>query len=138
MSGIILVRTAQRRYAVRQADTLDIRLINGPQDLLLDAAGRPYIAHELGPLLDAADCGELRRPRALVVSLRRRSVALLVAKVEEYLEDPVVRMLPLVLREQLRQPWSAGAILVDDHALVLLDLRAVARTVLLAAHSDAA
>jgi hypothetical protein len=136
MSTIILARTASRRYAIRHADTIEIRLMAGPHDQT-DATGRPFVVRELGPLLDAADCGVLHRPRALVVPLRRRSVALLVARIEEFLEEPVVRALPTVLRDQLRQPWSTGAILIDDEAVVLLDLRAVARTVLMAAHPQA-
>lgn len=130
MSGIILIRTVRRRYAVRHADTAEIRLVDGPLDLAAGPADQPYVAVELGPLLDRDDVGPLKRPRALVVPLRRRRVALLVDRIEEFVEQPQALPLPALIAGHLRQPWSAGAVLVGGEAVVLLDLRAVARTAL--------
>lgn len=130
MGGLVLVRTALRRYAVRREDVSDIRLLDGPGAPPADASGRPYVVFELGALLDPQDTEALRRPQALVVPLRRRNVALLVERVEEFLERPDVRPLPALVRGLLREPWVVGVLLVDDDLVLQLDLRALARTAL--------
>jgi hypothetical protein len=134
VSNLILVRTATRRYAVRRDDVMDIRLAVAGEG---HQAGRPPVEAELGPLLDPCDQGALRRPQALIVPLRRREIALLVARVEEFLERPAAQPFPPFVRERLRQPWATGALLVDDEVVVQLDLRAVARSVLLLQQSGA-
>jgi chemotaxis signal transduction protein len=136
MSGLLLiVRTALRRYAIPRADVAEVRLTAGPDDLR-DGA-RPYIRVELGELLDPADRSGQQRRQALVVPLRRRNIALLVDRVEEYLERPAVQPLPVLLREQLREPWATGALMLNDDIVVQIDLRAVARSVLLAMQAGA-
>ena len=130
MGGLVLVRTALRRYAARRDDLSDIRQLEGLGASAGGASGQPYVTFELGALLDPQDAGALRRPQALVVPLRRRNVALLVERVEEFLEQPDVRPLPALLRGRLREPWATGVLLLGDDLVVQLDLRAVARTAL--------
>ncbi|HWQ14529.1 MAG TPA: chemotaxis protein CheW [Roseiflexaceae bacterium] len=126
---LLIVRTALRRYAVLRSDITEVRLLAGPDDL--QGGDRPYVRVELGPLLDPADRSAQLRRQALVVPLRRRNIALLVDRVEEFLERPAVHPLPALLRERLRDPWATGALLLDGDIVIQLDLRAVARSALL-------
>src|SRR6266540_3529227 len=129
---LLIARTALRRYAVRRDDLLDVKLVPGPDAL---AAGglfdQPCLGVELGPLLDPSDRSTLARRRALIVPLRRRYVALLVDYVETFLERAACAPLPALLRDRLRQPWATGALAIEGDLIVQLDLRAVARSVLL-------
>jgi hypothetical protein len=129
---LLIVRTALRRYAVSREDVAELRLVAGPRDLETPGAGgRPYVGVDLGALLDPADRSALIRRRALVVPLRRRNVALLVDRVDEFHEHLPVLPLPELLRGRLREPWATGALLLGDEIIVAIDLRAVARTALL-------
>lgn len=135
--SLLIVRTARHRYAVRSADMAGMKMLLDPS--VLDSSGfqdRPCVAAELGPLLDPADQSAMRRRHALLVPLRRRYVALLVDTVETFLEHGGGAQLPMLLREQLRQPWAVGVLLVDTIPIIQIDLRAVARSVLLVAQAD--
>jgi hypothetical protein len=129
-NGLLIVRTEQRRYAVRRDDLESVRLIAGPVELAgPDRNGRAPISVELGAVLEgAAPTGRARR--ALTVLLRRRSIILLVDEVEDFLEHPVVQPIPALLRDRLREPWAVGALLLGAAIVVQIDLRAVARSIL--------
>jgi len=129
---LLVVRTAQCRYAVRHDDLFEVKLIADPADLRAGGLfNRPCIGVELGPLLDPSDRSALTRRRALIVPLRRRYVALLVDNIDTFLERTASLPLPALLRERLQQPWAIGALAVDDELIVKLDLRAVARSAML-------
>ena len=134
MSGtLLIIKTAQRRYAVQRDDLLEIKLVADRANLQIGGQfDRPCVGVELGPLLDPADRSTLKRQRALVIPMRRRYVALLVDYIEALLERASSAPLPALLREKLRQPWAVGALLVDDELIVESDLRAVARSALVA------
>ena len=129
---LLIVRTALHRYAVSRDDLFDVKLVADPADLR--AGGlfeRACVGVELGPLLDPSDQSARIRRRALIVPLRRRYIALLVDYIDTFLERAVSVPLPALLRERLRQPWAAGALMLDDDLIVKLDLRAVARSAML-------
>ncbi len=133
--GILLleVHTATRRYLVPR-DHLDQLTQAAPGDApLLDARGRPLLVRELGPLLDEADQGPPGRRHALVVRLRRRSVALLVVRAETLAAPGPVQPLGPLLHGRLARPWALGAVLVDEAPVVVLDLRRIAADVALGA-----
>jgi hypothetical protein len=131
---MLIVRTARRRYAVRREDVTEIKLVPDASIMPYDERGRPYIGAELGPLIDPDDRSEQARRRALVVPMRRRKVALLADLVESFQEHAPTVALPELLGARLSLPWAIGALLLDGEAIVQLDLRAVARSVL-ARHS---
>jgi hypothetical protein len=130
---LLVVRTALRRYAVRHDDLFEIKLIADPAELRAGGLfNRPCIGVELGPLLDPSDHSLLTRRRALIVPLRRRYVALLVDYVDTFVERAASVPLPMLLRERLQQPWAIGALALDNDLIVKLDLRAVARSAMVA------
>ena len=129
---LIVVRTARHRYAVRRGDVFDIKLVTSTA--ALESGGlfdRPALGVELGPLLDPADHTTQTRRQALVVSLRRRYVALLVDYVEDLLEQFRCAPLPALLAARLGQPWAIGALALENDLIVQLDLREIARGALL-------
>jgi len=129
---LLIVRTALRRYAVSRDDLFDVKLVADLVDLR--AGGlfeRACVGVELGPLLDPSDRTVLTRRRALIVPLRRRYVALLVDYVDTFLERATSVPLPALLGERLGQSWAVGALALDDDLIVMLDLRAVARSAML-------
>jgi len=129
---LLIVRTALCRYAVHHDDLFEVKLIADPAELRAGGIyNRPCIGVELGSLLDPLDQSTLTRRRALIVPLRRRYVALLVDYVDTFLEHAASVPLPALLRERLQQPWATGALALDDDLIVKLDLRAVARSVML-------
>jgi hypothetical protein len=128
---LLIVKTAARRYAVRRDDVFEIRLIETTTALETPTpAAWPTIGVELGPLIDPDDRSRLTRRRGLLVPLRRRYVALLVDHVETFFERGECAPLPALLRERLQLPWAIGALAQDDDLILLLDLRAIARSVL--------
>jgi len=133
MSGtLLIVKTAQRRYAVQRDDLLEIKLVADRANLQIGGQfDRPCVGVELGPLLDPDDHSALMRQRALVVPMRRRYVALLVDYVEGFLEHVRCAPLPALLTARLTRPWAIGALALEDDLIVQLDLRAITRDVLL-------
>jgi hypothetical protein len=127
---LVVVRTANRRYAVRRTDLLGIRRADVARHEALRSA-QPFASMALGALLEPLAASEIRPSQALLVSLRRRTIALLVERVEEFLEQPHVHPLPALLRNQLHQEWAVGILMHEDEPIIVLDLRAVARSVLL-------
>src|SRR6266498_1662308 len=118
---LMIVKTAQRRYAIRRDDLLDVKMAQaGGMFQVEDSSDRPYLGFELGPLLDPADRSSLKRRRALIVDY-----------IETFLEQADSSPLPALLRERLIQPWAIGALILEDDLVVQLDLRAVARSALL-------
>lgn len=135
-TALLIIRTARHRYAVRPNDIVDMKML--PDLSVLDSSSfrdRPCLAAELGPILDPADRSDAPR-HALFVTLRRRYIVLLVDAVESFLERGDGGPLPRLLREQLRQPWAVGALLVDTTPVIQIDLRAVARSVLLTSQAE--
>jgi hypothetical protein len=134
---LLIVKTAQHRYAVLRDDLLEIKLVARASDLQASGqADRQYTSFELGPLLDPADRSTLLRRRALIVPMRRRYVALLVDYIETFLEHTKSTPLPALLRERLRQPWAVGALVFEDDVVVQIDIRAVARSALVSRSSE--
>jgi hypothetical protein len=98
----LLVHTALRQYAIRRDDLTMICVIAGQDDL--DRIGnrdRPAIPISLGELLDPHDH-----------------------------EAPIVHPIPALIAKQLRDTWAIGVIEVNQVLTILLDLRAIARSIL--------
>lgn len=132
-NATLIACTALRRYAFDQSDVMAIRLASPGAGLSgLDERGQPFMNVQLGALLDPTDRDRAHRQRALIVSMRRRSIALLVDQVEQTPEGAQTVPLPPLLRARLREPWATGALVYDDLLVIKLDLRAVVRSVLAA------
>jgi chemotaxis signal transduction protein len=129
---LLIIRTTRHRYIVRREDVVMLRAFNrrtaGDQAEDEDQAS---LTVELGPFLDPADVSEMQRRHALIVPLRRRTIALLVDAVDNLVDHAVVQPLPRLLRERLREPWATGVLMIDEHPVVQLDARAIARSILL-------
>lgn len=131
---LITVDTQLNRYIVRRDQILELRMIISNADLERpDERGKALVAHELGALLDAEDRHGNARRHALVVPTRRRSVALLVDRVEDfrYAAPGIVQPLVPLLRKRLARPWFLGVVVQDDTPFLVLDLRQIAQDVLL-------
>jgi len=128
---LLIVRTAQHRYIVRREDVATLRAMTRGDDGRREDADPSVIAVELGPLIDPADVSTAQRRHALIIPLRRRNIALLVDAVDTIVEYADVQPLPPLLRERLHEPWATGVLLIDDQPVVQLDVRAIARSILL-------
>jgi hypothetical protein len=128
---LLIVRTAQHRYIVRREDVATLRAMMRGDDGRREDADPSVIAVELGPLIDPADVSTAQRRHALIIPLRRRNIALLVDAVDTIVEHVDVQPLPPLLRERLHEPWATGVLLIDDQPVVQLDVRAIARSILL-------
>ncbi|HEU4322254.1 MAG TPA: hypothetical protein VFS21_03810 [Roseiflexaceae bacterium] len=130
-SSILIASTARHRYAFSRGDVMSIRIAAADSGLAgLDERGQPFISVELGPMLIADDHSSLPRLRALVVPMRRRSIALLVDQIDQAPADARVLPLPDLLRTRLTQPWATGVVVYQDALVVQIDLRAIVRSVL--------
>ena len=129
---LLIVRTAQHRYIVRREDVATLRAMtrSGSGDGREDA-DPSVIAVELGPLIDSSDVSTAQRRHALIIPLRRRNIALLVDAVDTIVDHVDVQPLPQLLRERLHEPWATGVLLINDQPVVQLDVRAIARSILL-------
>ena len=128
---LLIIRTAQHRYIVRREDVATLRAMTRGDDGRREDADPSVIAVELGPLIDPADVSTVQRRHALIIPLRRRNIALLVDAVDTIVEHADVQPLPQLLRERLHEPWATGVLLIDDQPVVQLDVRAIARSILL-------
>ncbi len=128
---LLIIRTAQHRYIVRREDVATLRAMTRGDDGRREDADPSVIAVELGPLIDPADVSTVQRRHALIIPLRRRNIALLVDAVDTIVEYADVQPLPPLLRERLREPWTTGVLLINDQPVVQLDVRAIARSILL-------
>jgi chemotaxis signal transduction protein len=129
---LLLIHTAQRHYIVRreQIDGLFVLSANWAVD-----AARPLLYRDLGPLLDPDDQPAQGRCHVLLVSLRRRSVGLLIERADDLAQLPADQLLPLapLLARNLSRPWVTGVCLRDDTPVLVLDLACIARDVALGA-----
>ncbi len=129
---LLIVRTTRHRYIVPREDVATLRAVSRRTGTDQEADRDPSaIAVELGAFLDPEDVSEMQRRHALIVPLRRRTIALLVDAVDNLIDHAVVRPLPPLLRERLREPWATGVLMIDEHPVVQIDVRAIARSVLL-------
>jgi chemotaxis signal transduction protein len=128
---LVIVHTATRRYAIRRDDLTAMQVVASAQDLAgLSSVERPAIAVDLGSLLDPADQSNPGRKHGLVVPLRRRPIVFLVERVEQAIEQPTIQQLPALIKACLHDMWAIGVLDFEDHLLILLDLRAIARSIM--------
>jgi len=135
---ILLLETTTRRYLCRQHD---VDAIGAPGVADRDERGRPIIRRQLGPLLDPADPPVAGRIHALRIILRRRTVELVVARVDLLVEAPVIHPLAAFVSARLQLPWVYGVALLAEQPVVALDLRRLAADLALGlqlAHSQEA
>lgn len=130
---LLEVHTAARRYLVPRAHVDHLAQVALDEVLAPDARGRPTVARELGPLLDPADPGSPGRRHALVVSLRRRSVAITVQRVESLDAPGAIQPLGALLASRLAHQWVLGAVVIGADPVLVLDLRRIAADVALGA-----
>jgi hypothetical protein len=133
--GLLLtVITEKHRYIVRRDQMIELRLITTAADLHRpDERGKPIISGELSLLLDPDDPPTLNRRHAIIVPTRRRSIALLVDRVEDVHEatERGIQKLPEVFKRRLHRPWFLGVMMQDDTTpLLVLDLRQLAQDML--------
>jgi hypothetical protein len=129
-STILTVRAGHQRYAIAQAQVDHLGMID-PADAPADQHGRPLICRELGPLLGGGGAPLAGRRHAITVSLRRRSVALLVDHIDSLggAAPPAIQPLSPLLARRLAWPCFLGAVVYNDEPLLLLDLRRIATDV---------
>jgi hypothetical protein len=134
-SAILSVQAGRSRYAISQTQVDHLGLLD-PAGAPTDERGRPLICRELGALLgDIEEIGPGRR-HAITVSLRRRSVALLVDHIDSLGGDGPLAISPLapLLTRRLTWPWFLGAVIYEgEPPLLLLDLRRIATDVAISA-----
>jgi hypothetical protein len=133
--GMLLLEvfTCARRYLVPRMHLERLVQVAPDRPPVPDAGGRPLISRELGPLLDPAALAPPGRRHALIVTLRRRSVALLVERAENLTAPGVVQPLGPLLAHRLARPWVLGAVLIEAIPVIVLDLRCIAADVALGA-----
>ena len=122
---LLLVQTAYRQYAIRNDDVYAIRAVNTK---LPPSAQERYI--ELGPMFDPTDVSDTTRRHAMLVPLRRKLLLFLVDRIDQFESPPAISALPKLIADHLKQPWAVGVVPLEDRMIVLLDLRAIARSVL--------
>jgi chemotaxis signal transduction protein len=132
---LLAIETAHHRYLVRRELIRGMRTVASTADLERpDERGRPVVGRELGPLLDATDQPQRARRHALLVPLRRRSVALLVERVAETIHctDPAAELHPLppLLARSLAHEWIDGVLLRDTQPVLVLNVWRIAQHVL--------
>jgi chemotaxis signal transduction protein len=139
----LTIRSNAQRYIVRRDHVRELRLILSEADLEQpDERGKALIYCELDHLLSGHESYNISRRHALIVHLRRRSVALLIDRIEDArptadLEDHV-RPLPTLLARRLARPWFLGVLMRNEIPLLVLDLRQIAQDVLLEQHKQQA
>lgn len=124
---LMAVRDGTRRYLVPNAHVDQIRLLDRAALPSHDDRGRPLVVCALGDLLDPGRPHDVRR-HALIVSLRRRSVVLLVERVEMLADAATVspQPLPALIERSLAHAWYLGAAIDDGQPVLVLDLRRIA------------
>lgn len=130
---LLEVRAAEARYFVPRShvDRLEILLLATAPEA--DERGRPVVVRELAPLLGLDEPPRAARRQALSVVLRRRTVILLVDRVERLEAGIPVQPLAPLLRRRLAVPWVIGAVAEGDTPVLVLDLRRIAADVALGA-----
>lgn len=124
---LMAVRDGDRRYLVPHDHVDQVRLLDRADLPSHDDRGRPLLACALGDLLDPGQPGAARR-HALIVTLRRRSVVLLVERVEALADaaDVSPQPLPALIAGSLARAWYLGAVIDDGEPVLVLDLRRIA------------
>lgn len=123
---LIILRAGGRRYLVRR-DHVDAMSLFDPLALpTTDASGRPLTVCPLADLLGDREPLAPGRRHALSVSLRRRSVALIVGRLDDMATQVAIQPLAPLLAGRLERPWFLGAAAVDEVPVLLLDLRRIA------------
>jgi hypothetical protein len=133
-STILGVEAGRRRYAVA-SDQIDHIGLLDPAGEPADQGGRPLICRELGQLLGGATTGVVGRRHAISISLRRRSVALLIDHIDSLNDEGPLAIQPLasLLTRRLASQWFLGAVVYRGEPLLLLDLRRIATDVAIGA-----
>jgi hypothetical protein len=125
-----------QRFIVRRDHVRELRLISDEADLERpDERGKTPISCELNALLAGHTHHSIARRHALIVQLRRRSVALLIDRIEDARPtaewEAYLHPLPSLLARRLARPWFLGVLMRDEIPLLVLDLRQIAQDVLL-------
>lgn len=133
---LLTIRSSTQRYVVRRDHVRELRLILSDDDLEQpDERGKALICCELDDLLSGHQSYSVSRRHALIVHLRRRSVALLIDRIEDARPtgelEADIRPLPALLARRLERPWFLGVLIRDETPLLVLDLRQIAQDVLL-------
>jgi hypothetical protein len=129
---LIIVQTALRRYAVPRGDVASMLPIYSQEQIVaLGSAQHPALPVELGAWFDPADQLQVARRHALVVPLRRRPIVFQVERIEQTIEYPVIQPVPALITGAMRDIWALGVVTYEEQLAVLIDLRAVARSVML-------
>jgi chemotaxis signal transduction protein len=132
-SQLLELRASGGRYYAPRSHVDRLEILRPAEAPVADDRGRPIILRELGPLLGVAAGEVAGRRQALTVALRRRSVALLVDRVETLELQATVRPLAPLIARRLVAPWVLGAVDDGDSPIVVLDLRRIAADVALGA-----
>lgn len=130
---LIELLAAGRCYFVPRAHVAELDLLLPFEAPATDARGRPLVIRELAELFGAPRPHAMGRRQALSVALRRRTVALLVDRVEGIERRLSVRPLPNLLARRLADPWVLGAVVAGDAPALVLDLQRIAADVALGA-----
>lgn len=131
---VIVVAGAQR-YAVRYDDITLVRSVEMDElETLRDPRGRPLMVRALHAWLYATAEMPVGRCHALIVPLRRRSVALLVERVEEMTRFTVtdIQPLPVLVRSALEHGWLSGVVSWEGQPILVLDAVQIARDIITA------
>jgi hypothetical protein len=129
-SVFLSVRAGRWRCAVVREQVGHLAFLD-PAAPPADPTGRPLICRELAALFGEAVVGAAGRRQAIMITLRRRSVGLLVDHIDslEAADGSAVQPLSPILARRMARPWFLGAIVCDDLPLLLLDLRRIATDV---------
>ena len=130
---LLEVRAAGQRYYVPRAHLDSLELLHPDMPPAHDERGRPMLVRSLAPLLGPSASSAPPPRQALVVRGRRRSVALLVDRVEQLADDLTMQPLGSLLACRLAAPWVLGAVATAETPILVLDLRRIAADVALGA-----
>lgn len=138
---LLIVLTTHRRYAIRRDQVLGLRKIACDDDLQRpDDRGKPVTSSDLGSLLEPQDQPAHRRRHAVIIPTRRRSVALVVDRVENLYpgSEEVILPFPKLLSQRLARPWFLGVLIENenDMPVLVLDVRQIAQDVLMKMRSQ--
>lgn len=122
---LLLVHTPRQRFVVPKSDVYTIQSVISAE---VQAPQTQQIA--LGTLFHPADVSTQKRQHAMIVPLRRREIALLVDRIDMLTTRPQHYDLPALLCSRLQQPWSVAAWEIENQLVIQLDVRAIARSIL--------
>jgi len=128
---LLALRAGGRAYLARRDHVDAMGLLDPLVPPAADERGRPLTVRPLAELLGGDDPPAAGRRHALSVALRRRSVSLLVERVDDLAALADVQPLSPLLARRLPNPWFLGAAAIGDTPVLLLDLRRIAADVAL-------